>query len=141
MADSFYSVVGLAGALATATGRAFVILNAKNSGGSQNLALALPSLDETQLDMLDMLGEEPLILGFPNDAAAQNAFNAFTAEARQGYRTTGSLVETTVTYVGRIGDSPVMTVANGSGFNSERSNTHSFFGGKMVNTQSGGFGG
>lgn len=119
---SSLSPVTLAGRLSRLTGGAFVLLEIVNSGGSRNLAEALPSLDDAQLDIAE---EGLLILGYDTPAEAQEAFNAFTAEARAGYEATGSLVETTVRYVGDISGVP-MTTCNGSGCNWHRTNTHVF---------------
>jgi hypothetical protein len=125
---SSLSPVTLAGRLSRLAGGAFVILEIVNAGGSQNLAEALPSLDDAQLDIAE---DGLLILGYDTAAEAQDAFNAFTVEARAGYEATGSMVETTVRYVGAISGVP-MTTCNGSGFSSERTNTHVFRDGQLL---------
>jgi len=125
---STFSLVTLAGALAKATGRTLVILEAQNGGGSQNLATALPSLTDDQLDIADA---GPLILAYDDRAEAQAAFNAFTDEAREGYKATGSLVETDVLYVGEIGGT-AMVVSNAAHHDSARHSTHSFRDGQLM---------
>lgn len=119
---SSLSPVTLAGRLSRLTGGAFVLLEIVNSGGSRNLAEALPSLDDAQLDIAE---EGLLILGYDTPAEAQDAFNALTVEARAGYTATGSMVETTVRYVGDISGVP-MTTSNDAGCNWHRINTHVF---------------
>lgn len=107
---SSHTVISLAGALARATGQAFVILETHSTGGDSLLDHAHPSLDEHQVDILSA---GPLILSYPDDAAAQKAFNAFTQEAGTGYRTSLGAVDTAVIYVGRVGGM-LMTTCNPS---------------------------
>lgn len=128
MPATFHGVIGAVGALAHATGRAYVVVDAVNAGGLQNLGTALPSLDA---DRLDILSDGPLILGYGTRTEAQAAFNTLTAEAIRGYDATQSAVETTVTYVGPVEGMQVVTTSNTSG--PQAGPLHGFFGGRVVN--------
>jgi hypothetical protein len=127
MPESF-SLVTLAGRYARECARTIVVIEIENAGGGQNVERAFPSLDERQIDMLDT---GPLVLSDEDQAEAQAAFNAYTDEALAGYETTGSIVTATVTYVGEIRGTRMVT-SNMAGFNGY-ANVHVFEDGTIVN--------
>lgn len=127
MPESF-NLVTLAGRYGRECGKTIVVIEVENGGGSQNLERAFPSLDDRQLDMLDA---NPLVLAYDDQTEAQAAFNAFTDEALAGYEITGSLVTSTVTYVGEVRGVRMVT-SNAASFNGH-ANIHVFENGTIVN--------
>lgn len=96
-----HSITSILEEMAAITGQAFVILACENGGGSHRLEQAFPDLG---VDDVDTLSEGPLIIAYANDEEARRGCNILIAQAVEGYEATGSLVTSTVTFIGRANE-------------------------------------
>lgn len=87
--------------MAQITGQTFIVLQCENAGGSGRLTQAFPALGDTEIDTLS---EGPLIIAYHSDDQARDSCNMLIAQAAQGYEDTGSLVTSTVTFIGRANE-------------------------------------
>lgn len=101
MTGKAHSLPSLLEDMALITGQAYVVLSCRNDGGSHNLGKAFPALG---VDDLDTLAEGPLIFTHRDDESARKACNALIDEAVEGYEATGSIVTSTIIFVGRANE-------------------------------------
>lgn len=108
---SVFTMCSFAARLARDTGQAFVIIDIEHDHGSESLHNAFPTIES---DLLD-IEREPIALAYSCDLEAQTAFTRICQDLVAAEEQLPGAIAAVVRYVGKVGNSPVITTSNSTG--------------------------